>query len=476
MKRKILIFLLTAVMAACLGAGLAACSPDNRVTEPPAPSGSVTGTGEGTEDKPYRPDTSSGASVALELNEAGTEYTVTGAGRLAGSEAVVIPASYDGKPVTAIADDAFKMNTAMTSLTIPSSIKSIGVGAFVSCLSLTVAIIPDSVTSLGDEVFNNCTSLLYVSLGKGIKSIPAQAFLNCTSLEAVNEAGKVKFSNDVKEIGSQAFEGCTAITALETGGVATIGDHAFYNCTSLTDVNLALPIRTICSFAFGGCTAITELVVPQNTTKIEISAFEKCSAIQKITLPFVGESAYKAPDPDDAGESNFFFSYIFGAPNRGSNYGNNSQDGTEYTDKYLPSVLKTVIINGGGTIDSGAFNYCYNIETLILGSGVTELSAQSLYNMMGLKSIVIPRTVRSIGYAAFLNCSMLTKVYYQGTQAQWNTLDANTDYENGANDHFSGAIKYFYSQNNPFTGTGSVTTGNFWHFDEDGNIAEWSRT
>jgi hypothetical protein len=65
---------------------------------------------------------------------------------------VIIPAAYEGKPVTQIARDGFSGYTAMTSVTIP-----------------------DNVTSIGDYVFNNCSGLTSVTIG----GAECQAPLRC---------------------------------------------------------------------------------------------------------------------------------------------------------------------------------------------------------------------------------------------------------------------------------------------------------
>ena len=48
----------------------------------------------------------------------------------------------------------------MTSITIPSSVTSIGNYAFYKCTSLVSITIPDSVTSIGDDLFRGCESLI----------------------------------------------------------------------------------------------------------------------------------------------------------------------------------------------------------------------------------------------------------------------------------------------------------------------------
>lgn len=72
--------------------------------------------------------------------------------------AIVIPSSIDGYAVTGIGDDAFK-TMKITSVSIPSTVTSIGWFAFADCISLTAAVIPDSVKTIGYEAFSGCRSL-----------------------------------------------------------------------------------------------------------------------------------------------------------------------------------------------------------------------------------------------------------------------------------------------------------------------------
>ena len=79
----------------------------------------------------------------------------TASGRLIqGCAATVIPSS-----VTSIGEGAFSRCTSLKEIVIPSSVTSIGDDAFGGCMSLTEIIIPNSVTSIGNSAFGDCTSL-----------------------------------------------------------------------------------------------------------------------------------------------------------------------------------------------------------------------------------------------------------------------------------------------------------------------------
>lgn len=76
---------------------------------------------------------------------------------------VEIPATVNGCPVVAIGDRAFLDNASLTSVTIPSGVKSIGWFAFSGCVSLTYVSIPDSVAVISYGAFQNCNAKMTVA-------------------------------------------------------------------------------------------------------------------------------------------------------------------------------------------------------------------------------------------------------------------------------------------------------------------------
>jgi len=122
------------------------------------------------------------------------------------SGAVVIPATHEGKPVTEIADDAFK-DTSITSVSIPSSVTSIGNAAFYGCANLTDINIPTSVTSISAGMFNCCYALASITIPTGVTSIEDAAFQNCNFTS-------ITIPSSVTSIGDWVFVGCTNLTSV----------------------------------------------------------------------------------------------------------------------------------------------------------------------------------------------------------------------------------------------------------------------
>ncbi|MBO5745452.1 MAG: leucine-rich repeat domain-containing protein, partial [Clostridia bacterium] len=100
------------------------------------------------------------ASLDLEytLSDDGTYYIISGIGTCTDSD-IVIPSTYNDKPVVSIGDVSFGFCFSLTSVTIPNSVTSIGDYSFVGCTSLTSITLPESVTSIGNFAFQKCSGL-----------------------------------------------------------------------------------------------------------------------------------------------------------------------------------------------------------------------------------------------------------------------------------------------------------------------------
>jgi len=117
--------------------------------------------------------------------------------------AVVIPASYNNLPVTTIADRGFE-RTSITSVNIPNSVKTIGVGAFVLCASLTNVTIPNSVNTIGGAAFGYCSKLTSITIPSSVTKIDNGTFSGCSSLTSVTFAGQINTSNFTSNTGDTA--------------------------------------------------------------------------------------------------------------------------------------------------------------------------------------------------------------------------------------------------------------------------------
>ena len=163
-----------------------------------------------------------------------TGYIVSGC-KTSATGQLNIPSAYalNGvtKPVVEIGREAFLNCTKLTSIYIPSSIKTIGWYAFSGCSGLTSISIPDSVTTIDWFAFSGCTGLTSVTVGSDVTCIDASVFAGCTKLNTVT------LGKSVTTIGWSAFKGCSSLSSINIpGSVTSIERYAFYGCDNLSAV------------------------------------------------------------------------------------------------------------------------------------------------------------------------------------------------------------------------------------------------
>ena len=245
------------------------------------------------------------------------------------------------------------------------------------------------VVRIAKEAFKGISKLENVSIPETVHKIESYAFSGCSKIQSVT------ILNSDAEIKEYAFQGCQSLISFYApNGLNKIEFRVFSECTNLKVFDVPT-LNTIGSSAFSGCTALTEITVPDSVTSIGSSAFYNCSGLTSITLPFVGATK------DATSYTNF--AYIF--------------------DGYIPSSLKTVVITGGNSIASSAFNNCSGLTSITITASVTSIGSKAFYNCRGLTSITIPASVTSIGSYAFVNCSNLKEFKYSGTMAQWSAIN-----------------------------------------------------
>ena len=213
-------------------------------------------------------------------------YSVTGCKYSASGE-LVIPAIYNGKPVTQICNIAFRNCDSLTSVSIPDSVSSIGECAFQFCDNLTSVNIPYNVTEIHSAAFEECTSLTSITIPDSVTTIGDYAFFNCTSLTSIT------IPESVTTIGSSAFRNCTNLTGIwvdennlnycsDNKGILFNKDKTLLlQAPGTISGDYAVPDSTITigANAFMNCTRLTSVIIPDSVTTIGLQAFRNCTAL-----------------------------------------------------------------------------------------------------------------------------------------------------------------------------------------------------
>ena len=257
--------------------------------------------------------------------------------------------------------------------------------------------------------------------GKAVAVIGEEAFFNCESLTSI------EIPDSITSIGDYAFFSCDSLTSVVIGNsVTSIGSYAFFSCDSLTSVVIGNSVTSIGSYAFYGCSSLTSVVIGNSVTSIGASAFASCISLTSVVIPnsvtSIGASAFAS--------CSSLTSVVI--PNSVTSIGASAF-------KYCISLTSVVIPNSVTSIGTFAFYDCeslqYNVKENLnyLGnetnpylylSGVTsqDITSANIDNcckFIGnsafnscyrLTSVVIPDSVTSIGYGAFYCCISLTSI------------------------------------------------------------------
>ena len=373
--------------------------------------------------------------VNYEYTPGGSQASVKGGqyGELAGSPEVqgdvaILPSiSVNGKEykVTSIRDWAFFWCTDITSVTIPNSVISIGESAFHGCRGLNSIIIPNSVKTIAEGTFWGCSGLTAVTIPNSVEVIAGSVFEKCRGLVSVT------IPNSVTSIEYAAFSGCSSLTSITIpNSVTSIQAGAFMSCGGLTSItveegnqnydsrnncnaiintktnvlitgcnNTVIPNNVTCieENAFNGCTGLTSVTIPNSVTSIGRNAFEGCSSLTSIIIPNSVTSI-----------GNYAFSGCSGLTSIIVESGNSVYDSRNNcnalihtaTNKLIQGCENTVIPNTVTTIEEGAFDRCY-----------------------GLNSITIPNSVKSIGVGTFAGCNSLTSIIVESENTVYDSRD-----------------------------------------------------
>lgn len=309
---------------------------------------------------------------------------------------IVIPGETDGYIVQSISDNAFKGNTAITSVTLPDTIESVGANAFQNCTSLVTFNGGSGYTTFGNYMLAGCTSLTDVTMSDMVTSIGSYAFSGCTALEQIA-------LNSVTSIGDRAFINCTALKDISFGDeLNVIYSYAFENCISLTEIHLPDSITQLASCIFQGCTNLTAANHPKNWTTV-LSQYNNTSysaGDSRYQSPFHGSALAEIAVPEGA-------SAVPAHAYRG-----------------VSSLKKITLADSVQSIGAYAIDTT-GVEEIDLG-GVKTLGNYALYNNKSLKALTLPDTLESMGSYALAYNTGLTEIAVPEALRAWAIMRCRT--------------------------------------------------
>ena len=391
-----------------------------------------------------------------------------------GETAYMVVATKDGRGIYIRDFEGLFYKKAIKTVTLPSTLKSLGIGTFCKCSNLTSVVNLSASTSIGGYAFSGCSNLTSVGDQSARTSIGDYAFYNCglTSIDL----------SACTSIGEAAFSGCSSLTSVgDLSACTSIGISAFENCRSLTSVGDLRSCTQIGLGAFSGCKqlrvvnlsapVVVELIFHSNILYGEtVRPFSDVA----VAVPADLVAAYKAADywknmqyeilvygePIDyditveaqdktsaiysqIGEElldNVFTLKLSGTINGydimvmrnkmhnlhhldlsdarivANDYqyytGCHTEDNVLGANSFrdLANLISIKLPTTITSIGADAFSRCTSLHSIDIPEGVTTISENAFPYCSSLSTISFPSTLQTIGDWAFLSCTSLTSV------------------------------------------------------------------
>lgn len=357
--------------------------------------------------------------------------------------------------LTHIDNHAFFDCISLKSVNIPDKVVTIKFFAFYNCKELKEVTIGSSVESIEGEVFNYCDKLERIIVkatnppvcGKNYAFntvdketcrlvVPRESadlyktafewkdFVNVETLAGMGkcgdnldwvlyDTGELVITGDgamydyVYEDKRAKWDKELVKTVCIEGAVTNIGDHAFDECSNMTDIKMPNTITKIGSIAFSSCYALTDMSLPNTVTTLGSWAYSHCRSLTKVYIP---------KSLTDIGNL-----ALIGCENVTSmevEQGNPVFDSRDNCNAIIRSATNTlvagcqttVIPNTVTSIGRSAFYDCANLTNITIPTSVTTIEEAAFYRCRKLREVEIPDMVTTIGEAAFTLCQGLVSV------------------------------------------------------------------
>ena len=196
------------------------------------------------------------------------------------------------------------------------------------------------------------------------------------------------------------------------------------NCKSLETVIFeeGSSLTSLGDLAFYGCSSLKEIEIPKSVQRVGRGILGGCPNIEKVTIPFTGEYRYTV---DDSTNQNTL-AYTFGSGYNIANFDLPNLKEVVITDQkifqnvtFYKCPAEKIVINGdslleGAHLGQNVFYECKNLKEIVIPEGITSIGKNCFINCTNLEKITLPSTLKLIETDAFSGCTALKEVKYMG--------------------------------------------------------------
>lgn len=338
---------------------------------------------------------------------------VTITGYTNSSATLIIPASLNGYPVTAIGPSAFMDNETITTISLPNTVTNIGTNAFYECPYLTGITV-----STGNPVFSSINGVLCnqnqtVLLeypednSAGTYTIPATVTNIAEYAFQACNLGTVNLGTNVVSIGDNAFNGARVTTVNLTNGLVSIGNEAFYD-TEVGSISIPATVTNIGAEAFSGGESLGKISVAAANAFYASVSNVLFNASQTSLLQYPPETStrsYVIPDSvTNIAAGAFYYSTLTNLA-----FGANVQTIGNSACYVCDALLKLTLDSNLVSIGTNAF-VGLNLSSFALPAGVTSIGDEAFLECENVPVITIPAGVTNFGSFVFRSCFALTAI------------------------------------------------------------------
>lgn len=303
---------------------------------------------------------------------------------------------------TELCESAFMGCESITSLTLPTGLKTIPRNCFFDLCSLESLVIPEGVETIGQSAFG-FGGFKSISFPSTLKEIGFQSFANCEALLAVT------LPKSVTKIGDNSFSACTALATIDLANTTEVGEFAFAECSALTEVK-GEKLESIGASAFYRCTSLESYVMPETVKSVGGTLFFNATGLKKLVLnsniETIGAglcSGTSSLATIEIADGNANFAVADGVLYNKSMTALVAYPGGRTETTYiLPETVTT--------IEAQAIRNT-NIEHFVSNSNLATINAMALAQNANLKTVKIGEAVTAIASNTFNACNAITEVY-----------------------------------------------------------------